>query len=165
MSGWMRGLFGVDWRWRIGVVAFALAVGFWTLGSSARVTKSAELHGVPVAIEHQGPPERVVLMFIDSLARDIATDAQHMPVLARLAAEGASFDVEPCRDQLTYLCLRATLTGRDDSSLLAISDNFRPSHEGPAETLLSALPTFILTGAGCCRSARSASARRRPSAF
>src|SRR5687767_6612868 len=78
-------------------------------------------------------------MFIDSLASDIATNTQRMPVLARLAAEGASFEVEPCRDQLTYLCLRAALTGHDDSSLLAISDNFRPSHEGPPDTLLSAL--------------------------
>jgi Type I phosphodiesterase / nucleotide pyrophosphatase len=78
-------------------------------------------------------------VFIDSLAQHIATDAARMPVLARLAAEGASFEVEPCRDQLTYLCLRAALTGRDDSSLFAISDNFRPNHEGPPETLLSAL--------------------------
>lgn len=140
MSGWLHGLFGTaNLRWRLGVVGFALAVGFWTLASTASVTKSAALHTAPVAIEHQGAPERVVLMFIDSLASDIATNTRRMPVLARLAAEGASFEVEPCRDQLTYLCLRATLTGRDDSSLLAISDNFRPSHEGPAETLLSAL--------------------------
>jgi hypothetical protein len=140
MSGWLRGLFGGDnLRWRLGVLGFALALGFWTLASTARVTQSAALHTAPVPIEHQRPPERVVLMFIDSLARDIATNAQRMPALARLASEGTSFEVEPCRDQLTYLCLRAVLTGRDDSSLLAISDNFRPSHEGPAETLLSAL--------------------------
>jgi hypothetical protein len=140
MNGWLRGLFGkANLRGRWGLAAFALAVGFWTLASTARVTKSAALHSAPVPIAHRAAPQRVVLMFIDSLARDIAIDARRMPVLARLASEGASFEVEPCRDQLTYLCLRATLTGRDDSSLLAISDNFRPSHEGPAETLLSAL--------------------------
>src|SRR4051812_2460859 len=62
-----------------------------------------------------------------------------MPALSRLAREGASFEVEPCRDQLTYLCLRAALTGHDDSSLLAVADNFRPTQEGPPETLLSAV--------------------------
>lgn len=62
-----------------------------------------------------------------------------MPFLTRLAREGASFDVEPCRDQLTYLCLRAALTGHDESSLLALRDNFRPEHEGPPENLFSAL--------------------------
>jgi hypothetical protein len=62
-----------------------------------------------------------------------------MPTLGRLAREGASFDVEPCRDQLTYLCLRAAFTGHDDSSLLAIGDNFRPDHDAPPESLLSAI--------------------------
>src|SRR4051812_16151052 len=62
-----------------------------------------------------------------------------MPALSRLAREGASFEVEPCRDQLTYLCLRAALTGHDDSSLLAVADNFRTSQEGPPDTLLSAV--------------------------
>lgn len=124
---------------RLAIVGFVLALGFWTLASTASISKSASLHTAPIAIARQGAPPRVVMIFIDSLSRDIAKSAQHMPVLSRLAAQGASFEVEPCRDQLTYLCLRAALTGHDDSSLLAISDNFRPSHEGPPETLLSAL--------------------------
>lgn len=126
-------------RFRLAVVGFVLVLGFWTLASTASISKSASLHTAPVSIERQGAAARVVLVFIDSLSRDIATNAQQMPTLARLAGEGASFEVEPCRDQLTYLCLRAALTGHDDSSLLAISDNFRPSHEGPPETLLSAI--------------------------
>lgn len=96
-------------------------------------------HTPAVAVEHRGAPEPVVVIFIDSLARDIATDTVRMPNLHRLAAEGASFEVEPCRDQINYLCLRAVLTGHDDSSLLAISDNFQPSHQGPPATLLSAV--------------------------
>jgi hypothetical protein len=136
----LRGLFeSVSLRARLGLSFFALAVGFWTLAATARASKSAAVHTPPVKVEHRGTPDRVVLVFIDSLSRDIATDAARMPVLNRLAAEGASFEVQPCRDQLTYLCLRAVLTGRDDSSLLSISDNFRPSHEGPPETLLSAV--------------------------
>jgi hypothetical protein len=130
---------GLSFRVRLALVAFVLALGFWTLASTASITKSAALHTPPVAIERRGAPPRVVLVFIDSLSRDIATNTERMPVLTRLASEGTSFEVEPCRDQLTYLCLRAALTGHDDSSLLAISDNFRPSHEGPPETLLSAL--------------------------
>ena len=130
---------GLSLRLRLALVAFVLTLGFWTLASTASITKSTVRHTAPVAIERRGAPPRVVLMFIDSLSRDIATNAERMPVLARLANEGASFEVEPCRDQLTYLCLRAALTGHDDSSLLAIGDNFRPSHEGPPDTLLSAL--------------------------
>lgn len=125
-------------RWRLVVVGLVLALGFWTLASTARVARSAGSMA-PVVIEQRAAGERAVLVFIDSLSREVATDARRMPTLTRLAREGASFDVEPCRDQLTYLCLRAALTGHDDSSLLAISDNFRPNHEGPPETLLSAL--------------------------
>jgi hypothetical protein len=130
---------GVSLRLRLTLVGLVLALGFWTLSSTASISKSAAPRTPPVAIERRGAPPRVVLMFIDSLSRDIATNAERMPVLARLASEGTSFEVEPCRDQLTYLCLRAALTGHDDSSLLAIGDNFRPSHDGPPETLLSAL--------------------------
>ncbi len=134
---WSEASFGL--RFRLAVVGFVLALGFWTLASTASISKSASLHTAPVRITRQGPAPRVVLVFIDSLSRDIATNALQMPTLARLAGEGTSFEVEPCRDQLTYLCLRAALTGHDDSSLLAISDNFRPSHEGPPESLLSAI--------------------------
>jgi Type I phosphodiesterase / nucleotide pyrophosphatase len=125
-------------RWRLTVLGLVLALGLATLTSTARVSRSGG-PAAPVALEQRGPGEQVVLVFIDSLSREIATNAQRMPTLARLAREGASFDVEPCRDQLTYLCVRAALTGHDDSSLLAISDNFRPSHEGPPHSLLSAL--------------------------
>lgn len=125
-------------RWSLPVVGLVLALGFWTLVSTARVSRGTGPRP-PVAIEQRGQGERVVLVFIDSLSRDVATNAERMPTLTRLAREGAAFDVEPCRDQLTYLCLRAALTGHDDSSLLAITDNFRPSHDGPPHTLLSAL--------------------------
>lgn len=114
-------------------------LGFAALWSAARASHDASPGGSPVAIEQRGAPTRTVLVFIDSLSREVATDARHMPFVGRLAREGASFDVEPCRDQLTYLCLRAALTGHDESSLLAIRDNFRPEHEGPPDNLFSAL--------------------------
>ena len=119
------------------LVGVALALGFWTLSTTARV--GDEPRQPPVVVQQAGAPPRLVAVFIDSLAREIAVDARRMPALARLAQEGASFEVDPCRDQLTYLCLRAALTGHDESSLLAVADNFRPSHEGPPDSLLSAL--------------------------
>ena len=124
------------WRWLVLWLAFAL--GLFAVVSTARVSDPGARRAAPVAIERR-TPARVLLVFIDSLSRDLATNAEQMPVLSRLAKDSASFDVEPCRDQLTYLCLRAALTGHDDSSLLAVADNFRPSQEGPPETLLSAV--------------------------
>lgn len=117
----------------------ALVISLLTVALVARVSPAKEGADSSVSIQYHAPPERVVLVFIDSLSRDVATDAARMPTLSQLARNGAAFDVEPCRDQLTYLCLRAALTGRDDSSLLSISDNFKPDHDAPPETLLSAL--------------------------
>ncbi len=125
-------------RWRSLVLVLALALGLLAVVSTARVSDPGVRREPLVAVE-QHAPARVLLVFVDSLSRDLATNAEKMPVLSRLAKEGVSFDVEPCRDQLTYLCLRAALTGHDDSSLLAVADNFRPSQEGPPETLLSAV--------------------------
>ena len=120
------------------MLVLALALGLFAVVSTARVSDPGARREPLVSVE-QHARARVVLVFIDSLSRELATSAEKMPVLSRLAQEGASFDVEPCRDQLTYLCLRAALTGHDDSSLLAVADNFRPSQEGPPETLLSAV--------------------------
>ena len=118
-----------------------LALGLWTLAWSGRISEAPSRRAAPVVVEPRSSrgPERAILVFVDSLSREIATDAERMPTLSKLAGEGAAFEVEPCRDQLTYLCLRAVLTGHDDSSLLAIADNFRPDHDGPARTLLSEL--------------------------
>jgi hypothetical protein len=124
---------------RFTFLGFVLALGIFALSSTARVTDSQAGKAPPVQIEQGDSTDRTVVVFIDSLSRDVAKNPAIMPVLGRLAREGASFDVEPCRDQLTYLCIRAALTGHDDSSLLAISDNFRPSHEGPPESLISEL--------------------------
>ena len=124
--------------WRLFALIFLLFFGFAALWGAARASRDEHLATEPIKIE-QRTASPVVLIFIDSLSRDVATDAHRMPYLSRLAREGTSFDVEPCRDQLTYLCLRAALTGHDESSLLAIRDNFRPEHEGPPDTLFSAL--------------------------
>ncbi|HET7543109.1 MAG TPA: alkaline phosphatase family protein [Polyangiaceae bacterium] len=114
-------------------------LGVLTVALTAGVADDGSASVQSIAIEQRESPPRVVLVFVDSLAEATATDATRMPALSRLAREGASFTVEPCRDQLTYLCIRAALTGRDDSSLLGLADNFRPSHEGPPDTLLSAI--------------------------
>ena len=108
-------------RWRVLVLAWAFSLGLLAVVLTASVSEPRP-SGALVATPGRGSPERVVVVFIDSLARDVATDAHVMPELAELARQGASFDVEPCRDQLTYLCLRAALTGHDDSSLLAVAD-------------------------------------------
>jgi len=127
-------------RWKLVVLGLVAALlGLLTIALTARVTETGSASLESVAIEQRGPFERVVLVFVDSLSEGVAKDAARMPVLARLAREGASFDVEPCRDQLTYLCLRAALTGGDDSSLLGLVDNFRPNHEGPPHSLFSAI--------------------------
>ena len=67
---------------------------------------------------------KLTIVFVDSLSDRVARDANVMPSLNALAARGVSLEVSPCRDQLTYLCLRALLTGYDESSLLAVRENF-----------------------------------------
>ena len=138
-------LSGVSLRLRLALVGLVLALGFWTLSSTASISKSAAPRTPAVAIERRGAAPRVVLMFIDSLSRDIATNAERMPVLASLASEGTSFEVEPCRDQLTYVCLRAALTGHDDSSLLALGAGAatRPRGRGRLSGLPS-LPALVV---------------------
>jgi hypothetical protein len=163
--------------WRLSVIIFVFAFGFAALWGAARASRDVLPATESIKIEQGVAPSPVVLVFIDSLSRDVATDAQRMPFLARLANEGASFDVEPCRDQLTYLCLRAALTGHDESSLLAIRDNFRPEHEGPPDTLFSALAAqgervsvigsndSIHTGARCSWSTRCPKRRKHRTAL
>ena len=69
-------------------------------------------------------PRQLTIIFVDSLSDRLAHDASVMPALNALAARGVALEVSPCRDQLTYLCLRALLTGYDESSLLALRGNF-----------------------------------------
>jgi hypothetical protein len=68
--------------------------------------------------------QRLLMVFVDSLPNHVARNPSLMPHLSRLDHQGLSLDVEPCRDRLTYLCLRAMLTGVDESSLLSFHKNF-----------------------------------------
>ncbi|HEY4106644.1 MAG TPA: alkaline phosphatase family protein, partial [Polyangiaceae bacterium] len=72
-------------------------------------------------------PHKLAIVFVDSLSDRVARDVRVMPHLHALAESGVALEVTPCRDQLTYLCLRALLTGYDESSLLALRGNF--SHD------------------------------------
>ena len=70
---------GVSLRVRLALVGLALVLGFWTLASTASISKSAAPRTRPVAIERRGSvAPRAVLMFIDSLSRDIATNAEQI---------------------------------------------------------------------------------------
>ena len=77
-----------------------------------------------VAVASVQAPRKLAVVFVDSLSERVALDAKLMPELHALAQTGVSLSVSPCRDQLTYLCLRALLTGYDESSLLALRGNF-----------------------------------------
>jgi Type I phosphodiesterase / nucleotide pyrophosphatase len=81
---------------------------------------------LPAPVAHR----KLAIVFVDSLSDRVAVDPQVMPNLGALAQRGVSLEVTPCRDQLTYLCLRALLTGYDESSLLAVRGNF--NHEKSA---------------------------------
>jgi hypothetical protein len=83
--------------------------------------------------------ERVIVVFVDSLSSELARDRELMPALSALAVRGAAFEVEPCRDQLTFLCLQAAFSGRDESRLLALADNFDPDRRTAPDTLIHAL--------------------------
>jgi hypothetical protein len=117
--------------WLVALVAcpFALA---WLLAADAPLPSPVR----PIVLP--GEPESIVVVFVDSLSDRVARDPKVMPNLTALAGRGAALEVEPCRDRLTYLCLRAALTGRDESSLLALHRNF--DHDLPSgDTLLHAV--------------------------
>ena len=109
----------------VGVIAFVL------------LARGDEPEPALVDVSHDTTPGRVIAVFVDSLSEEVATSSSTMPTLARLAEHGASLAVEPCRDQLTYLCLRAVLTGRDESSLLSLHRNFDNDRQSSTSTLLS----------------------------
>ncbi|HEX2670528.1 MAG TPA: alkaline phosphatase family protein [Polyangiaceae bacterium] len=99
-----------------------LAALVFVLLSRAESGRPAGTRDVPCAAPLVHRP--LTIVFVDSLSDRLAHDASLMPALNALAARGVSLDVSPCRDQLTYLCLRALLTGYDESSLLALRGNF-----------------------------------------
>lgn len=109
---------------KYGLLACAqlLAALVFVLLSRAESGRPSGTRDVPCA----APPVQrpLTIVFVDSLSDRLAHDASSMPALNALAARGVSLDVSPCRDQLTYLCLRALLTGYDESSLLALRGNF-----------------------------------------
>ena len=99
-----------------------LAALVFVLLSRAESGRPSDTHDVPCAAPRT--PRRLTIVFVDSLSDRVARDAGVMPTLNALSARGVGLDVSPCRDQLTYLCLRALLTGYDESSLLALRGNF-----------------------------------------
>jgi hypothetical protein len=109
---------------KYGLLACAqlLAALVFVLLSRAESGRPAGTRDVPCAVPSVHRP--LTIVFVDSLSEHVARDASVMPALNALAARGVSLDVSPCRDQLTYLCLRALLTGYDESSLLALRGNF-----------------------------------------
>jgi hypothetical protein len=78
----------------------------------------------------------------------VAQDERVMPGLVALGARGASFQVEPCRDRLTYLCLQAALIGHDESSLLTLHRNFQHDQRGSDSLLDRAAARGRVVGAG-----------------
>lgn len=90
------------------------------------VRLSQDSEPAPQAIDTRGAAaaEPLVVVFVDSLAEDLVRDRRVMPALAALADRGVTLGVEPCRDRLTYLCLRAALTGRDEATLASLYRNF-----------------------------------------
>jgi len=99
-----------------------LAALVFVLLSRAESGRPSGTHDVPCATPRAARP--LTIVFVDSLSERVARDASVMPALNALSARGVALEVSPCRDQLTYLCLRALLTGYDESSLLALRGNF-----------------------------------------
>ncbi len=121
-------------RTHVAVLA-ALVVAFAAFAVMGRADEPT--HDSLVTLAARGRPEPLVLVFVDSLSDRVARDPSVMPTLAALARGGVSLEVEPCRDRLTYLCLRALLTGRDDASVLAFMHNFDRSESHARADLFS----------------------------
>ena len=123
----------------IGLCCFVL--GLAAVAFAARPDPSGQGGIVAAARRPSAAPtvEPVIVVFVDSLSSELARDRTLMPALLALAGRGAAFEVEPCRDQLTFLCLQAAFSGRDESRLLALADNFDPDRRTTPDTLIHAL--------------------------
>lgn len=125
-------------RARLGVLVLA-----WVAMGLLAVTFAARLEPRASRFEQSAPAtqagERAIVVFVDSLSDRVAEDEAVMPALAALGRRGVAFRVEPCRDQLTFLCLQAAFSGHDESRLLALSDNFEQQHRAASDTLFHAL--------------------------
>jgi hypothetical protein len=128
------------------LVLFSLTIAAIALRDLARLAhdEPAWVDLAPAGASAPPAPSGLVIVFVDSLRDEIARDAAVMPRLAALGEKGARFSVTPCRDQLTYLCLRAAFTGRDESQLFALGDNFR--HHGAPEDTASFFAAARATG-------------------
>ena len=90
-----------------------------------------------ISLQPSAPREPLIIVFVDSLSDRVATNREVMPALSALAARGVALSVEPCRDRLTYLCLRAVLTGYDESNLLEVGQNFDHQRRAGTDHLLA----------------------------
>ncbi|HEX7668265.1 MAG TPA: alkaline phosphatase family protein [Polyangiaceae bacterium] len=79
----------------------------------------------PVGVERApGPHGRMLVLLVDSLRWETATDPRLMPNLVALRA-GATFGkVKPTRDAVTVPCIRAAFTGEDRTRVLGFVSNF-----------------------------------------
>jgi len=109
-------------KYRLLVCAQLLAALVFVLLSRGESGRPSGTLDVPCAAPPA--PRKLTIVFVDSLSDRVARDPSVMPAFNALAARGVALQVTPCRDQLTYLCLRALLTGYDESSLLALRGNF-----------------------------------------
>ena len=113
---------------KYGVLLCAQVLAAWVFVVLSRAESGRPAGARDVPCVRQQAPRTLTLIFVDSLGDRVARDSQVMPKLVALTREGVSLEVTPCRDQLTYLCLRALLTGYDESSLLAVRGNFTHAH-------------------------------------
>ncbi|MBI3568152.1 MAG: alkaline phosphatase family protein [Gemmatimonadetes bacterium] len=67
---------------------------------------------------------RVLVLLIDGLRRETATDAQMMPILARLRATGASGEVDGAFEGFSIPSIRAALSGKAEAQLMNAIENF-----------------------------------------
>jgi hypothetical protein len=70
------------------------------------------------------PHARMLVLLIDSLRWETATDPRLMPTLVALRASATSGKVKPTRDAVTVPCIRAAFTGEDRTRVLGFVTNF-----------------------------------------
>ncbi len=117
-------LSGPDFGWRrvlllgalpVVLLAIYLRLQFAAADAEDLEHRSEAAIGDPdrAACQRELPQGRIVVMIIDSLARDVALDRSTMPNLARVRDAGGWGVVQPCLSQLSLLCLRTIFEGHE----------------------------------------------------
>jgi hypothetical protein len=118
---------GTTWASRALGLAFLVVLVVGGIAALDSLTAPRELPRTAAPIDLVSAPRphgRMLVLLLDSLRWETATDPRLMPALFALRASATFGKVKPTRDAVTVPCIRAAFTGEDRTRVLGFVSNF-----------------------------------------